>query len=398
MSIAGKNESQFGQKALEFEKKAILSKISQMSNLPTPGSSIMKVMLLLRDEDVSMPELIDAISKDQSLVARILKLINSGYYGLRKTIDSVDRAVNLLGILKVKQLVYSASIMDMFSKDEEDEWNHAYSASVLMSDIMEAHEIPAASNLPLTVLMHDIGKVILRRFSPKKFKLAHDMAVRDNIPCNVAEDSIIHINHAEAGGWLLERWQMTDDIFVPVTWHHEMEELPPEDYYVETALVQFVNLVDCFARGVTMARPSKKLMEAAGFEEIDYDYWVDYQKGVIAKIEEREDVLIGGGDDKKAPEPTSTDPIPAPEGIPAPETAPRMEPVYENNISEEVLRPAVPETPQKTMTKTSTRKISRSAVAHKITTATQKIDIDTIKPKKSFFANLFEAIIKFFKD
>lgn len=270
-------------KSLDFEKKMIIHKISQMSNLPTPGAGIMKVMLLLRDEEVAMKELIDAISRNQSLVARILKLINSGYYGLRKNIDTVDRAVNLLGILKVKQVVYSASIMDIFTKDEEQEWNHAYSSSVLISNIMEEHDIPAASNLPLTVLMHDIGKVILRRFAPKKYTMALELSLKEHIQVSEAEESFLHINHAMAGGWLLEKWQMTNDIFMPVANHHSKEL--PKEFVLETALLQFVNWVDCTARNITCLQPTKELMTEAGFEDIDNDYWIEYQRNMIDELE-----------------------------------------------------------------------------------------------------------------
>lgn len=281
--VLQKNETGSTAKSLDFEKKMIIHKISQMSNLPTPGAGIMKVMLLLRDEEVAMKELIDAISRNQSLVARILKLINSGYYGLRKNIDTVDRAVNLLGILKVKQVVYSASIMDIFTKDEEQEWNHAYSSSVLISNIMEEHDIPAASNLPLTVLMHDIGKVILRRFAPKKYAMALDLSTKEHKPVCEAEEALLHINHAMAGGWLLEKWQMTNDIYMPVANHHSMEV--PQEFVLETALLQFVNWVDCTARNIACIQPTKELMTEAGFEDIDNNYWIEYQRNMIDELE-----------------------------------------------------------------------------------------------------------------
>lgn len=428
---SGKNETAFARKSLEFEKKIILQKISQMSNLPTPSASIMKVMLLLRDEDVAMKELIAAIRQNQSLVARILKLINSGYYGLRKTIDSVERAVNLLGILKVKQLVYSASIMDMFSQNEQEEWNHAYSSSVLMSDIMEEHEIPAASNLPLTVLMHDIGKVILRRFSPKKFKMAHETALRENIPMFKSEDTIIHINHAEAGGWLLERWDMTEDIYIPVAWHHS-KELPPEEFIVETALVQFTNWVDCTARGIPCYPPDRELMQEAGFDEIDNDYWINYQRTVISKIEERDDILVAEEKEppkpkKPAPTPQTTAPLQSeiqqvstvPQNIPQPQVEiPETGQTTMKTDTERIAKPeAAPQqaAPQQAPPqRTETEKISRTKrpQPENPSTSTQKIDKKKLKEaqeeslkskqaaaqkQKSFFDKIIDSIVGFFK-
>ncbi len=266
-----------------FEKKLLLKKISEMSNIPTPSHHVMKVMLLLRDENVKMTELIQTIEHDQALVAQILKLINSGYYGMRQTIDSVEKAVNLLGILKIKQLIYSASIMEMFSEDEKEEWNHSYTSSVLMANLMKENEIPAASNLPLTMVMHDIGKVVLRRFSPQKYKMTKLRSEEERLPMFKMENIVMQLNHAEAGALLLQKWDMTEDIIVPVLCHHS--ETVPEEYVLETALVQFVNWVDCRARGISNEPPSRTLMEDAGFEEIDSDYWIEYQKKIIEDIE-----------------------------------------------------------------------------------------------------------------
>ncbi|OGV47803.1 MAG: hypothetical protein A2017_04170 [Lentisphaerae bacterium GWF2_44_16] len=392
MSIS-KQDTNFATKSLDFEKKMIIQKISQMSNLPTPGAGIMKVMLLLRDEDVAMRELIEAISHNQSLVARILKLINSGYYGLRKTIDTVDRAVNLLGILKVKQVVYSASIMDIFTKDEEQEWNHAYSSSVLMSSIMEEHEIPAASNLPLTVLMHDIGKVILRRFAPKKYIMALKMSADEKVPISIAEEAVIHINHAQAGGWLLEKWQMSDDIFKPVANHHLQGV--PEEYVLETALLQFVNWVDCTARNVPCAPPTKELMFEAGFEEIDNDYWIDYQRNMVNEIEGQ-----AKKEEENQPEAETTSgqeksavPIPPPPKTSLNVSTKKFNP----EEAARVVRPTLekpeletkPAPPEQQYTKTSTEKIEKIKSGPKLEAG----NLSPRLPKRIIKRNFIEDII-----
>jgi HD-like signal output (HDOD) protein len=270
-------------KTVEVEKKILLKKIAEMRNLPTPSVHIMKIMLLLRNENVRIDKLIEAIEPDQSLVAQILKLINSGYYGLKRNIDTVNHAVNLLGILQIKQLIYSAAIMDIFSDDEKEEWNHAYTCSLLMGNIMKEFDIPAASNLPLTMLMHDIGKVVLRRFTPKKYKLVMLQSKDKNISPFKSEEIILHLNHAETGAMLLEKWQMSEDIIKPVLNHHCKN--PPEDYVLETALVQFVNWVDCTCRGIPCENPSKYLLREAGVDTIDHDGWISYQKDLINNLE-----------------------------------------------------------------------------------------------------------------
>lgn len=277
---------------MEFEnveQQIIMQKIKKTKNLPAPSEHVMKVMMLLRDENVRADELVEAISKDQSLVAQILKLVNSGYYGLRKTIHTVQHAVNLLGILNVKQVVYSASIMEVFGKDEQAEWRHSYSSSVMMTQIMKENEIPAASNLSLSMLMHDIGKIILRRFSPKKYELALNNASNQGLSAFQSERALFHVDHAEVGAWLLDSWDMTEDIVIPIKNHHS-EEIP-EQYPMETALVQFVNYVDTTARGFHCPPPAPELLMEAGFEVDSFEVWVESQAELIKQLDETHEPL-----------------------------------------------------------------------------------------------------------
>ncbi len=284
MPLMESNEQQLQKaKVSAVEKKLLLGKISQMNNLPTPSGNIMKVMLMLRDEDVKINQLVPAIEKDQSLVAQILKLVNSGFYGLKKTVESVEHAVTLLGILNIKHVVYSASIMEFFSDEEQLEWNHSYSTSVLMGNLIKENELPGINSLPLSMLMHDLGKVVLRRFSPKKYLVCLQHAANDRVPVFRIEEAMLQINHAEVGGMLLKKWDTAEEIVKPVLQHHS--SAVPEEYIFETALMQFVNWVDCEVRGINCYPPSREIMEAGGIEEIEKEYWLNYQTKLIASIE-----------------------------------------------------------------------------------------------------------------
>lgn len=286
MSQGNNPESLQQQKTVDVERRMLLKRISEMENLPTPSASVMKTMLLLRNEEVQMDQLIGAIEKDQSLVAQILKMVNSSFYGLRSSIDSVGRAVTLLGTANVKRLVYSASIMEFFSEDEQVEWDHSYSCSVMMANLIKENEIPGVSNLPLAMILHDIGKVVLRRFCPQKYKIVMMSAAKSKSPMYQIEAEALHFSHAEAGAIMLEKWASLDEIVMPVLQHHR--EDVPQEYVFETALVQFVNWIDCSVRGIPCLPPSRELMDAAGIEGIEKDYWIEYQTKLI-------DGLEGGG-------------------------------------------------------------------------------------------------------
>lgn len=269
----------------DFEKKMIFIKIRDMKDLPTPNEHICKIIRLLQSNEVKIHEVVNIIEHDESLVVQILKLINSGFFSMRETISNVEQAVNLLGLLQIKKLVYSASIMDIFSKEVKDEFHHAYSSSALMSTIMKQFDIPVASNLPLTMLIHDIGKIVLNRFAPKKCQLARSFAEQKMIPYNWGERHVLGIDHAEVVELLLHKWEMTDDIIKPIKNHHTKGI--PDDYVLETALVQFVDYIDNNARGKVTMDLNKHIMSKANieFSKDDIREWIAYQKRFIRENE-----------------------------------------------------------------------------------------------------------------
>jgi len=274
---------------LSFEKAMLLKHIREVTDLPVPNVHLISIIRLMRDENVKIPVLVAAIQRDQALVAKMLKLVNSGLYSLKTKIETVDMAVSLLGLSKVKQIVYSASVMDLFSDEEKAEWDHAYSSSVLMDNILKDNELEVNKALPLAMLLHDIGKVVLRRFSPQKYKMAKLMAKNEKKQLFLVEESMLQISHAEAGSVLMEKWEMDSDIILPVMYHH-MDGVPP-DYIVETALIQLVNWVDNSARDQLCQQPSKALLEKAGFDALDKLSYVNYQRQLIAKLNEADEKL-----------------------------------------------------------------------------------------------------------
>jgi HD-like signal output (HDOD) protein len=270
-----------------FEKKSLLKKISEMQDLPALDVNIAKIITLIRNENVRIDDLVDAIGRDHGLVAKILKLINSGYYSLRHTVTTVERAVVLLGILNIKQVVYSASIMDFYSYDDIVEWNHAYTSSYLMTTLMQEGIFPPAPNLPLAMLMHDIGKVVLRRFSPDKFKAAVALSIEERIPVFQAEEIVIGIDHAEVGSMLLEKWGMPAETFVPVGEHHVFRE--QKEYAFEIALVNLVNWIDSMARSINCIPPNPDFLNETGLGNIDANALVERQREFIGETEKKED-------------------------------------------------------------------------------------------------------------
>ena len=272
-------DSKEQRKLFDVERRMLLKRISGMENLPAPHPSVLKIISLFREDEVDVDQIVKAIEKDQTLVAQLLKMVNASFYGLRHTIDSVGKAVTLLGLENVKLLVCSSATMEFFSAEEKLEWEHSYSTSLLMANLIKENELPGLSTLPLAMILHDIGRVVLRRSCPQKYKIVEMLTVKDNIPLFQAELENLHVCHAEAGALLLEKWNSVEGVVMPILQHHMVDT--PTEYVFETALVQFVNWVDCRVRRIPCTPPSLSLMDAAGIEDIDNDYWLNYQTRLL---------------------------------------------------------------------------------------------------------------------
>jgi hypothetical protein len=135
------NDASIRRQMTDFERKSLYIKIAEMKNLPTPSQHLKKIVNVIRNPDVSVSEIASVIEKDETLVAQILKLINSGLFALREKIKTVEEAIALLGISKLKELVYSVSIMELFSAEMKVEFFHSFSTSALVQHIAKTKKL-----------------------------------------------------------------------------------------------------------------------------------------------------------------------------------------------------------------------------------------------------------------
>ncbi len=267
-----------------MQQKILKEKIRHLPDLPTLSASVLLILRYLREPVYDRNKVLGALNRDQVLVAEILKLINSGFYGLSNEVTTVDHAVNLLGSMKLKELLYSVSVMDAIAGKDETLWLHSYSSFCLMEDLIKLNPgLDVAGSLPLTMLMHDIGQVVLDKLNPTSHKVAFGNSGEQRIPLHISERNLLGVDHADAGGWLMEFWDMGPDTIIPIAYHHSNEI--PEAYIRETALLQVADYIDSYCRDIPALYVSKELMSAAGILEFDRDYWQNRHARMIEALD-----------------------------------------------------------------------------------------------------------------
>jgi len=209
-------------------KTQIKNIVGTLGELPSLPSLYIKIVDVLNDDDVSIEKVGKAISTDITISAKILKIVNSSFFGFDETISDITQAVSVLGIETVKNLVLAIQVFSDSQggeqKTQTDQlWNHSMNVAVGAKNLMmyETGSSKLAEGAYTSGLFHDIGKLIMQRAAPDAYKSAQEFAALEKIPAWEAENEILGCNHAEAGAYLLARWGLPIEAVESAVFHHE---------------------------------------------------------------------------------------------------------------------------------------------------------------------------------
>jgi putative nucleotidyltransferase with HDIG domain len=200
--------------------------ILRMSGLSTTA---MKVLRTCNEPDVCANDLNRVISLDPVLTGRVLQLINSAYYSLPSKVNSLTRAIILLGINTVKNVVLSFAIFETFSRRDsfrvfsaDDFWAHSLSTAVVAKLLATDHGVAFSEREDFFVagLMHDIGKIALNHLFPETYREAAQLARDSGQGMRSAEEALIGVDHCRVGLMIARKWQLSDVLTDALGRHH----------------------------------------------------------------------------------------------------------------------------------------------------------------------------------
>jgi putative nucleotidyltransferase with HDIG domain len=212
-----------------MESKDILKSLDQIEDLPTLPAVAMEVNKMLLDEGISINELSDTIEKDQAMVSKILKLVNSSFFGLRGKISTISHAIVVLGFNTIRNAVVSISIIDSFHVKEgldgfdiANFWKHSVSVAVISKYLAETTGIHSANDCFVGGLLHDMGKIVLLSHFKDLFQKVWLTVKGTNLSFHAAEKKQIQFDHAQIGGYLARKWQLPLPLVDAIQYHHDV--------------------------------------------------------------------------------------------------------------------------------------------------------------------------------
>ena len=210
-----------------MDSEAFLKKLETIPDVPALQNSVIKVNKMLQDYDTSIKRLTEVIEKDQAIVAKILRLVNSAFYGFRSKIGNIPHAIVVLGFNTVRNTVASVSIIRAFSQGKTLDgfeitnfWKHSIGVAVTSRYLSEQARLDAPDDCFIAGLLHDIGKVILSHHFTESFQQIWGLVLKDSSSFYEAEEKLLPLNHAQIGGHLARRWHFPETLIETIDYHH----------------------------------------------------------------------------------------------------------------------------------------------------------------------------------
>jgi len=207
----------------------------------------LRVNEMMEDPATSARTLGEVISRDTGLTARLLKIVNSSFYGFPSKIETVSRAVTVIGLRELRGLVLAASAVETFSKIPTEVlnrvhfWRHSVYCGVVAQLVAEECKVLHSERLFVAGLLHDIGKLIIAHRLPEQMKIIKERVAAEQRFDYEIEQEELGFDHADVGGALLREWKMPPTLCDAVDYHHRPGDA--EESLMDAAMVHLANSI-----------------------------------------------------------------------------------------------------------------------------------------------------------
>jgi putative nucleotidyltransferase with HDIG domain len=199
--------------------------VSKIQDLPPLPDVVAKAMEITMDPDSSVRDLQALIAKDQALSAKILRIVNSAAYGLRREVSTVSHAIAVLGMDAVSSVIMAASLEGTFQSAKSLGArllsDHSWGAALAARSIAKRVGYESPEEALVCGLMHDIGKPILLRNYPAHYDQIISDVYNGDQSFHEAELSLFGFSHANVGAMLAQKWNFPPQLAEGVEFHHD---------------------------------------------------------------------------------------------------------------------------------------------------------------------------------
>ncbi|MBT4521451.1 MAG: HDOD domain-containing protein [Halieaceae bacterium] len=243
-----------------MKKDALLAAVLSSDDLPSLPTVAAKLISMMSDEDASLNDIADVVSMDVALSAKILKVANSAYYSFPQKVDSMTRAVSMLGLNAVRSLALSFSFLTIKGNGKSEQidfetfWHRSVAAAVCSDLILKQLPGTANDSVFISGLLHNIGQLVLARTFPEDYEIVL-ASVEDNVDeLQSAELTLFGVDHCFIGYEVAKHWGFPPSLLLPIRYHHSPKECTDDDLNAKLA-TQVIYLADLLLNILYSSRP-----------------------------------------------------------------------------------------------------------------------------------------------
>lgn len=242
----------------EQRDQIVTNAVREISHIATLPEITLRIVELVEDPESTAQDLHQIISNDPALSSRILKVVNSSFYGLPGQIGSINRAIVMLGLNAVKNIAIAASLAKLFRGGDltpgfsaRDLWKHSIAVAATTKMVADTLHVGLSDEAFLGGLIHDIGVMVEMQYDRNKLIEVIEQvgADADGVPMNTMieiEETTFGTDHQAFGAGLCDKWHFPKSLTLVTGYHHHPFDLPEED----RTLSVMVHMADRLAGGL----------------------------------------------------------------------------------------------------------------------------------------------------
>ncbi|WP_455198155.1 HDOD domain-containing protein [Kaarinaea lacus] len=222
----------------------LVQNVEELVSLPAACARLTE---MVDDPSCSAQDMGRVINQDVALTARLLRIANSPMYGLSTKVDTVTRAVTVLGMKQVRDLVLASAAIRAFDGipntlvSMHSFWEHSIFCALCARNIAMECLRDQREAVFVAGLLHDMGKLVLYNQLPELSRrtLESSNNGKQSRESQTAEREIIGFSHADVGGELAKRWSLPLNLQECIAYHHEPDKA--EHHHTEVAIIHMAN-------------------------------------------------------------------------------------------------------------------------------------------------------------
>ncbi len=263
--------------------KSIEELLNDEVKLPSLPAIALRIIEAVKTDDASLVELAKIVSSDPALAARILKISNSSFYAIPQKVDSIQKALTILGTEALKNVALSFVIVKQMQSDQKEGfdfeifWKRAVT-SAAAANIISSVIKQKSDDIFITGLLQDIGIVVLYLCMSDDYLKVFDEKRVSTMSVVEAEHKIFGYDHQEVGSKILEKWGLPENIYMPIRYHHNSKQIP-ENYQIKARILWLADRMSSVYHGSRCAEKIKEINKTLGrtygFSEEDIKRIID---------------------------------------------------------------------------------------------------------------------------